>query len=190
MVYVLCVAAATQVFHAGPHFPLRNEGLLREPTLCSSWAHCWGSAVRSPCSSWNDSPGSHSSLQACPGAKGNTLPLSLVTGHFGQAFPVEKTQGSAQGCDLLPQGLDGPGDGCLCFALVLMGNFPCFLYTVYSLGSHPSSTGWVIVRRLARFCQCGGAVLGLRNTTADMFQNMTQSLTSNMDRGGGCCGLS
>ena len=122
----MCVAAATQVFHAGPHFPLRNEGLLREPTLCSSWAHCWGSAVRSLCSSWNDSPGSHSSLQACPGAKGNTLPLSLVTGHFGKAFPVEKTQRSAQGCDLLPQGLDGPGDGCLCFALVLMGHFPVF----------------------------------------------------------------
>lgn len=73
------------------------------------------------------------------------------------------------------------------------GSFsPSFLCTVYSLGSHPSSTVWVIVHRLARFCWFIGVVLSLRNTIADVFQNMMQSLslTSNMDRGGGCCGLS
>lgn len=146
----MCVAA-TQVFHTGAHFPSEMRAIPREPTLCSSWAHCWGSAVRSPCSSWNGSPGSHSSLQACPGQRKHT---SLVPGHWplGESLPGgRRPRVLPRGCDL-PQGTGRARRQLLCCGSPHGSFSPSFPCTVYSLGSHPSSTVWVIVHRLARFC--------------------------------------
>ena len=61
-------------------------------------------------------------------------PWSLITSE--KAFLVEKTQRSSQGCDLLPWGLDRPGDSYLCFTLVLMGHFLQVFRVLCSLWVH------------------------------------------------------